>query len=148
MTDFIREPAFEIGRRLEIRGNSGWFVVLRPAQENDALANFVADLSAVLDQPVRVVRSSGSPFEKLRNDLGESACDSVLTAKAYDFSWQGATLSPCTCPLSRSGIISFCRETRSSHVRPLPNGRGSDKNSRCVNETIRAATVRERLPPR
>ena len=34
------------------------------------------------------------------------------------------------------------------HVRPLPNGRGSDKKSRSVNETIRAATVRERLPPR
>jgi hypothetical protein len=41
-------------------------------------------------------------------------------------------------------VVSFCRETRSSHVRPLPNGRGSDKKSRCVNETIRAATVRER----
>ena len=42
------------------------------------MANFVADLSAVLDQPVRVVRSSGSSFERLRSELGESACDPVL----------------------------------------------------------------------
>jgi hypothetical protein len=76
MTDFLTEPAFEIGRRLEIRGSSAWFVVLRPAE--DALTNFLADLSAVLDQPVRVVRSSGSSFEKLRGDLRESAGDPVL----------------------------------------------------------------------
>ena len=78
MTDFLMEPAFEIGRRLEIRGSSAWFVVLRPAEEEDAMANFVADLSAVLDQPVRVVRSSGSSFERLWSELGESACDPVL----------------------------------------------------------------------
>jgi hypothetical protein len=78
VTDFLTEPAFEIGRRLEIRGSSAWFVVLRPAEEEDAMANFVADLSAVLDQPVRVVRSSGSSFERLRSELGESACDPVL----------------------------------------------------------------------
>ena len=78
MTDFLTEPAFEIGRRLEIRGSSAWFVVLRPVEGEDALANFVADLSAVLDQPVRVVRSSGSSFEKLRSDLHESPVDPVL----------------------------------------------------------------------
>jgi hypothetical protein len=78
VTEFITQPAFEIGRRLEIRGPSAWFVVLRPAEEADALANFIADLSAVLDQPVRVVRSSGSSFEKLRGDLRESAGDPVL----------------------------------------------------------------------
>jgi hypothetical protein len=78
VTDFLTEPAFEIGRRLEIRGSSAWFVVLRPAEEEDAMANFVADLSAVLDQPVRVVRSSGSSFERLWSELGESACDPVL----------------------------------------------------------------------
>ena len=78
MTDFLTEPAFEIGRRLEIRGSSVWFVVLRPVESEDVLANFVADLSAVLDQPVRVVRSSGSSFEKLRGDLNDPAGDPVL----------------------------------------------------------------------
>jgi hypothetical protein len=78
VTDFITEPAFEIGRRLEIRGSSAWLVVLRPAEDGDTLANFVADLSAVLDQAVRVVRISGSSFEKLRRDLRESAGDPVL----------------------------------------------------------------------
>jgi hypothetical protein len=78
VTDFLTQPAFEIGRRLEIRGSSAWFVVLRPAEEGDALANFVADLSAVLDQPVRLVQSFGSSFEQLRNDLTESAGDPVL----------------------------------------------------------------------
>ena len=76
----ITELAFEIGRRLEIRESYAWFVVLRPAEDGDALENFVADLSAVLDQPVRVVPSSGSSFEKLRGDLGESAGDPVLIA--------------------------------------------------------------------
>ena len=78
MTDFLTQPAFEIGRRLEIRGSSAWFVVLRPVESEDALANFIADLSAVLDQPVRVVRSSGLSFEKLRGDLHEPAGDPVL----------------------------------------------------------------------
>jgi hypothetical protein len=77
VTDFT-EPAFEIGRRLEIRGSSVWLVVLRPFEEEDALANFIADLSAVLDQPVRVVRSSGSSFEQLRGDLNDPAGDPVL----------------------------------------------------------------------
>lgn len=76
--DFLTEPAFEIGRRLEIRGSSAWFVVLRPAGEEDALANFVADLTAILDQPVRIVHTSGSSFEKLRGDLRESPGDPVL----------------------------------------------------------------------
>ena len=35
-------------------------------------------ISAVLDQPVRVVRSSGLSFEKLRGDLHEPAGDPVL----------------------------------------------------------------------
>ena len=78
MTDFRTELAFEIGRRLEIRSGYAWFVVLKPAEDGDALENFVADLSAVLDQPVRVVRSSGSSFEKLRGDLHEPAGDPVL----------------------------------------------------------------------
>ena len=78
MTDFLTQPAFEIGRRLEIRGFSVWFVVLRPTEEEDALANFVANLSAVLDQPVRVVHTSGSSFEKLRSDLHDPAGDPVL----------------------------------------------------------------------
>jgi hypothetical protein len=74
------EPAFEIGRRLEIRESYAWFVVLRPAEDEDALANFVADLSAVLDQTVRIVHSFGSSFEKLRNELNEPAADPVLMA--------------------------------------------------------------------
>jgi hypothetical protein len=80
VTDFLTEPAFEIGRRLEIRGSFAWFVVLRPADDEDVLANFVAELSAVLDQPVRVVRSSGSSFEKLRSELNEPVGDAVVIA--------------------------------------------------------------------
>jgi hypothetical protein len=78
VTDFLTEPAFEIGRRLEIRGSSAWFVVLRPAEEADTLANFVADLSAVLDQPVRVIHGLGSSYEKLRSELNEPVADTVL----------------------------------------------------------------------
>src|SRR5450759_5053374 len=42
-------------------------------------------------------------------------------------------------------LFSFCRETRSPRVRPLPNGRGSAAESRSVNAGLRATTVREWL---
>src|ERR1035438_9991895 len=42
-------------------------------------------------------------------------------------------------------LATFCRETRSPRVKPLPDGRGSDQKSRVVNEAIRATTVREWL---
>src|SRR5579864_5151197 len=79
MTDFIKEPAFEIGRRAEIRGSYAWFVVLKPAEEAEhALDDFVAELSAVLDQPIRIVHGMTAPLERLRTELHEPTVDPVL----------------------------------------------------------------------
>ena len=119
MTDFLTEPAFEIGRRLDIRGPSAWFVVLRPAEEEDALSNFVANLSAVLDQPVRVVHSSGSSFEKLRGDLNEPAGDPVLITdldEADAERWRGLDVNrsawlregAVVLWLSAAGVTNLC----------------------------------------
>ena len=119
MTDFLTQPAFEIGRRLEIRGSSAWFVVLRPAEEEDALATFIANLSAVLDQPVRVVHSSGPSFEKLRGDLHEPAGDPVLITdldEADDERWRALDVNrsawlregAVVLWLSAVGVTSLC----------------------------------------
>ena len=77
MTEFLTQPAFEIGLRADLRGGYAWFVILKPAEERDALANFVTDLSVVLDKPVRVVNSIGS-IERLHNELNAPADDPIL----------------------------------------------------------------------
>ena len=79
MADFIKEPAFEIGSRIEIRGHYSWFVVLKPASVvESALENFLAELSSVLGQQVRVVRCGAVTLEKLRANLNEPGGDPVL----------------------------------------------------------------------
>jgi hypothetical protein len=106
VTDFITQPAFEIGRRLEIRGSYAWFVVLRPAEDEDALANFVADLSAVLERPLRIVASADSSIEKLHNDLSETWAEPVLMAdldQADPERWSALDVNRSA--LSREGAI-------------------------------------------
>jgi hypothetical protein len=79
MPDFITEPAFEIGRRVEIRGAYAWLVVLKPASDPVfALENFVAELSAVLERPVRVIVCQAYSFETLRASLNAPLNDPVL----------------------------------------------------------------------
>jgi hypothetical protein len=131
VTDFLTEPAFEIGRRLEIRGSSAWVVVLRPFEGEDALANFVADLSAVLDQPVRVVHSFGSPFEKLRNDLNGPAGDPILISdldQADAERWRGLDVNrsawlregAVVLWLSAAGVTSLC--SHAPNIRSIVGG--------------------------
>src|ERR1039457_7262064 len=48
---------------------------------------------------------------------------------------------------SRARLFSACALQNLDFL-TASDGRGSDKKSRSVNKTIRAATVRERLPPR
>jgi len=76
---FLEQPAFEIGRRIEIRGGNTWVVVLGPDTTNDSIAGFIADLSASLSRTVRVVTGAGS-MDGLLTALASPADDPVLIA--------------------------------------------------------------------
>jgi hypothetical protein len=102
MPDFINEPVFEIGRRVEIRGAYAWFVVLKPSDDSElALENFAAGLSAVLGQPVRVIDFQAYSFEELRASLNARLDDAVLISDldhAESSDWQ-------TLDINRSGLL-------------------------------------------
>ena len=81
MADFLQQPAFEIGSRIDIRGPYSWFVVLRPAAPAEtAIENFVAELSPALSQPIRSVRCTDLTFERLRAKLKQPGDDPVLVS--------------------------------------------------------------------
>jgi hypothetical protein len=102
MPDFINEPAFEIGRRVEIRGAYAWFVVLKPANDSElALENFAAELSAVLEMRVRVIDFRAYSFEEIREGLNAPPKDPVLIFDldhAGNNDWQ-------TLDINRSGLL-------------------------------------------
>ena len=78
MADFTEGPAFEIGRRMEIRGPFAWLAILSAVADGKAtLENLAAELGAVLETPVRIVHYSGSA-EELRSELRKDASDPVL----------------------------------------------------------------------
>ena len=123
MPDFITEPAFEIGRRLEMRGldSGAWFAVLKPDQDPDgALEDFAMDLAAKLDVPVRRVCAAGRPVEQLRADLHAPGNDAVLITsldqrdldhwRALDINRSGlARRGPIVLWLSAEGLTGLCR---------------------------------------
>ena len=121
MADFIKEPAFEIGRRAEIRGSDAWFAILTPPTETeDILLDFIADLSAVLNQSVRVVRALPSPIEKLRKELLHPEDDPVVIVdldnsnadiwSAMDINRSGLLRSgPVVLWLSIFGLTNLCK---------------------------------------
>ncbi|MCX6637012.1 MAG: hypothetical protein NT090_18310 [Acidobacteria bacterium] len=123
MPDFIAEPAFEIGRRLEMRGldSGAWSVVLKPAQDPDgALEDFAMDLAAKFDVPVRQVCAAGRPVGQLRADLHAPDDDTVLVAgldqcdldhwRALDINRSGlARRGPIVLWLSAEGLTGLGR---------------------------------------
>ena len=120
MADFHKETAFEIGRRLEIRGPYSWFIVLRPVIEHDvALEDFTTDLSAVLGRPTRMIHGLAS-FETLRADLNEPPDDPVLISdldQADDSQWRALDINrsglvregPVVLWLSGTGVARLCQ---------------------------------------
>jgi hypothetical protein len=74
---FLEQPAFEIGRRIEIRGGATWLVVLGPDTTSDSTAEFVADLSATLGRTVRVVQCAES-VDQILTELANPADDPVV----------------------------------------------------------------------
>jgi hypothetical protein len=123
MPDFIAEPAFEIGRRLEMRGldSGAWFAVLKPAQDTDgALEDFAMDLAAKFDVPVRQVCAAGRPVGRLRADLHSPDDDTALITgldrcdldhwRALDINRSGlARRGPIVLWLSAESLTGLCR---------------------------------------
>jgi hypothetical protein len=132
MADFISEPAFEIGRRAEIRGAFAWFVVVKPPIEADAaLENSAADMSAVLGQPLRIVHATASVLEKVRADLKDPADDPVLIPdldqadaeywRALDINRSGLLREgPVVLWLSTAGLTRLCE--RAPNLRSFIGG--------------------------
>jgi hypothetical protein len=120
MTDFIKEPAFEIGRRIEMRGPYAWFVVLKPAVDVEAaLGTFVSDFSAFLGEPVRIISGIAPTLGKLRSDLTDPTSDPVVISdldqadanfwRALDINRSGLLrLGPVILWLSSVGLIGLC----------------------------------------
>lgn len=79
MPEFSTEPFFEIARRLEIRGETGWLVVLAPVTDSTAaLDRLQTELQSILQKPARVVRLEPSTFEELREALHQPDDDAVI----------------------------------------------------------------------
>ena len=120
MTDFIEEPAFEIGRRVEIRGAYAWFVVLKPIVDVEvALDAFVAEFSAFLGEQVRIIHGINRSLEELRSDLNNPANDPVVISdfdqadpnfwSVLDINRSGLLrLGPVILWLSSVGLTSLC----------------------------------------
>ncbi|MGD0221448.1 MAG: hypothetical protein ABSF71_03855 [Terriglobia bacterium] len=79
MSEFSTEPFFEIARRLEIRGETGWVAVLTPATDSSAsLDQLQTELQSVLQKPARVIQLETSTFEELREALHQPDGDAVI----------------------------------------------------------------------
>jgi hypothetical protein len=120
MTDFVKEPAFEIGRRVDIRGPFSWLVVLKPAAEVEAaLDAFVSEFSAFLGQPVRILSGIAPTLGNLRSDLTHPATDPVVISdldqadagfwRALDINRSGLLREgPVILWLSSIGLTGLC----------------------------------------
>ncbi len=79
MPEFSSQPFFEIARRLEIRGETGWLVVVNLATDSIAASNELqSELQSVLQKPARVIQLEPSTFENLREALNKPADDAVI----------------------------------------------------------------------
>jgi len=77
--EFESQPFFEIARRLEIRGETGWLAVLSPAADSSvALDQLQTELQSILQKPARLIQLEPSTFEELRDSLHQPDDDAVV----------------------------------------------------------------------
>jgi hypothetical protein len=77
--EFTAQPFFEIARRLEIRGDTGWLAVLTVAADPTApLEELQTELQSILQKPARVIQLEPSTFEELREALHLPDDDAVI----------------------------------------------------------------------
>ena len=82
MPEFESQPYFEIARRLEIRGETGWLAVLTPVTESTAaLDQLQTELQSILQKPARVIQLEPSTFEELREALHQPDDDAVILSR-------------------------------------------------------------------
>ena len=86
MPDPIPQPAFEIGRRLEIRGTDSWFAIVGPDDvEGEALADFTLELEATLGAPIGSLSVKGMPLATVRKLLAQPSTDTVILSGFESF---------------------------------------------------------------
>jgi hypothetical protein len=77
--EFESQPLFDIARRLEIRGETGWLAVLCPATDSaSAVEQLLTELHAILQKPARAIPLEPSTFEELREVLHQPDDDAVI----------------------------------------------------------------------
>jgi hypothetical protein len=77
--EFSSQPFYDIARRLEIRGDTGWLAVLSPLTDStSALEALQTELQSILQRPTRVIQVEPSTFEELRQALHEPEDDAVM----------------------------------------------------------------------
>ncbi len=82
MFDFIAEPAFEIGRRLEVRGpqSGAWFVITFATSDAEAIVDFKSDVEAAANLAFTVFDVNDFPLEDLLSIFGQSDNDGALVS--------------------------------------------------------------------
>jgi len=86
LPDLAVSPGHEIARRLEIRGDGAWIVVLKPAQETEpALEAFEDELYVCLGGPVRFLDAGQLPVADLREQLHTPPDDVVVLGGLDNF---------------------------------------------------------------
>ena len=81
MPEFSSHPAFDIARRLELRGEQAytWLAVLHGGQKEElAIGEFVRELRLLLDRPPRIVDVTGLDLTTIRNRLQQPSDDTVI----------------------------------------------------------------------
>jgi hypothetical protein len=105
--EFSTQPFFEIARRLEIRGETGWLAVLCPSTDSAvALDEILIELQSVLQRPARVIQLEPSTFEELREALHQPSDDTVVLSSSTGLTperW--SSLDIMRSALERSGPV-------------------------------------------
>jgi hypothetical protein len=103
LPEFNGHPAFELVRRLELRGaeSSSWSIFLQPpADSEEALSRLIDELSAQLECPVRAISVAGQSIEYLRQAL-HSPDDDIVVVTGAD-AWNADAWS--AADVNRSGL--------------------------------------------
>ena|SRR5689334_6460491 len=110
MSDFARHPAFEIARRIELRGEGSfsWLAILGDDQDATSLLEVANELHLVADNETRIINAFPFGFEDLRQKLKEPDND-IAVVKGLDqvsnADW--AVLDVNRSSLERPGALIF-----------------------------------------